>query len=81
MRFKIFGKTASMTLLGEVDGEWKVLYATPLGKNNFQFAFDSEKPVTDRYVMPEPHWEPKPAPVLHDKPEAKAKKKTEDKSD
>lgn len=81
MRFKIFGKTSTMTLLGEVDGEWQMLFTTPIGSKNFQFAFDSKSPVLNRQDVPEPKWEPKPTPVLHDKPGAKAKKKTEDKPD
>lgn len=78
MRFKIFGKTESMTLLGEVDGEWQQLFTTPIGHKNFQFAFDSDKPALHTQDVPEPKWEPMPGPVLHGKSEAKARKKSED---
>lgn len=78
MKFKIYGKQASMTLLGQVNGEWHVMWSTPLGAGNFQHVFDSENPFPKKS---EQTFEMPARPVLPDAEPKAMKGKPKDKAE
>ena len=77
MKFKLYGKTNQMTLLGEVNGEFHVLYTTPLGVGNFQHVFDSDNPFPKK-SKPSFEMPAKPAIENNDPQEPKLKTKKPD---